>query len=247
MKPCWIIGKWRERIDSGTTTIQILPKSQYCWNLARYDGQPVSKDFLLACLTAWSQYGDANLKELAQKMIKGIQRKDTPDKCIYEWFKSCYLLFQGTEGIEMTHRTIFPPSTCRTISPSVNVWEEKLSDQLEAALFIGALTDKSFAYKRFGMRTVMFIFPQPGGSPQQSFYFSWSVDGTNWKAINMEHAGSMTFEENEKQTSSELKSLLEKKAEILNSLDEKGVYIGDASYAVDFKKASEKFGIRSLP
>jgi len=245
----WSIHKSTDKtlIRQGTANIQIIPKFQYCWNLMRYDEQPVSKNFLLACLTAWSQYGDTNLKEFAQKMIKGIQRRDTPDKSTYEWFKTCYSLFQCTDGIEITPIAAFPPTDCQKISPSVNVWEEKLSNPLEAALFIGALTEKSFAYKRFGMRTVMFIFPQTAASPQQTFCFSWSVDGVNWKAVNMEHANSMTFEDNEKQTTMKLKSLLEKKAEILNALEEKGVYIGDATYAVDFKKAAEKFGIRSLP
>ncbi len=250
----WIIRTSDDKtiLDQGTADIVVLSRTQYCWDLINFDGKPVSRDFLFASLTAWSQSADAKLKELANELMEGVPKTHDRVSRARQWFEQCYAQFQNKENYtEITPiQRQFPPKTCWNIQTPMRVLEKGWGNPLEVSLLIGALMKKASVYERFGLQVVVFILPGPEDAKErQVFLLSWSTDGNNWKALNMAHANTMTFENNIQQATLQLTRLLEEERDILKILDEEGVFIEKERniFALDFPKAAKKFRIRALP
>lgn len=240
----------KTRMKQGISRIQILPKQKYCWNLLRHDNQPVSRDFLLASLTAWSQAADGELKKIALDIIGKTRGAKHGAGA---WMDHCYHLFQGAGPIEVppfSTQKPFPPRECWDIYTPMEVMRAKLGDPLEASLLIGALAKKGRAYKRFGMRLQLLIVPKPGSHSQpQDFYLSWiTSDGTRG-ALDMTLANNISFDENRTHATRKVADLLKDDREIGSSLDGNGVYmdVEKGFFALDFQRAADRYKIRALP
>lgn len=238
-------------LDQGTAKIVVLPKSRYCWNLANFDGSPVSQEFLFAALTAWAQAADANLKQAAQVLAQGVTEKRDRAVRARQWFEQCYAKFQGDAPLEVTpFQKAFPPETCWDAQPPVAMLQEGWGDPLEAALLVGAFTKKAAVQERFGMNVALYILPAAPDAPEQpTFLLGWSLDGKAWQAINMAQANLLPFAENVEQASAALMNALMARPKVREKLAQTGVVIDPehALYAVEFGIASKRFHIRALP
>ena len=143
----------------------------------------------------------------------------------------------------------FPPATCWELAAPAHVLREGWGDPLEAALLIGALTQKAAVYRRFGLQVVLFILPQGEKEPHQQVLLAWTTTDNLWQAVNMAQANTLTFEKNVPQTTAQLQQFLAQTPDLPKSLKTKGLWLDqvNGSFALDFDNAAKQFRIRGLP
>jgi hypothetical protein len=237
----------------GHAEIELLPPQQVEWDLMNVDQGLVSKDFLLASLTAWSLSREGKVEERG-KDLRGRAHMASPD-----WLRLCYeILFQGQSGIKAnkTNGIIFIGSTEKTYpfnkETTLRYPGEIISaghaEPLEAAFLMASIINQA-TDERVPMS--LFVVPQA-----QDFNHPAVLLGTlfptskNWEIIDLRKANFLGFEQNLEQSQQELRQAISQNPQMLQSLKDNGVFMPaevNLPKAISFNRARCKYKTLSLP
>lgn len=220
------------KISSGKGEVQVLPKHMFAWDFAR-PGDTVSDEFLLASLTAWTQWPADSVKKKANELYKMIKGKDRER----QWFKQCYNLLREKQPVLFSEP--FPPQQKKEqeiYTPS-QILNNAQPTPLEAVLFIGALS-KAVA-DRVRVRLTMIVIDRQ--NPE--FILAWQDMNKQWHGFDAAFASMKGFDENERQTTAKLHQLFTDQPDLLEDeqMKERGVFLKPdrETVALDFKLAAE--------
>jgi hypothetical protein len=242
-------------IASDTERIPVISDDYIDWNFKDHEGKDVPADFLLASLTAWSLTPGEVLRSQAKKYAPAPRGQTSPGDFLRQWFSLCYAdLFQGPEVVKVNpYSEPWPPlgrggTGLEKIRHPREILQAKEANSLEAALLVAAL--RNAGLKGIRSRLCLFVLPQADFyTGLKQFILSWSIDSQAWCAIDLTDPNKLNFNENQSACSTKVTNLMRSRGDILAALNEQGVVI-DKSYhifALDFDKASIKYGIGGLP
>jgi hypothetical protein len=225
--------------------IRLLPPHTVKWDLTNIKGEPVSKEFLLASVSAWTRSREGNLVDRAGK-LRNRAGSAPPDRLL----KLCYDdLFQGQSGV-----TIYPTASTYPFKHETalrypgKALADGYAEPLEAALLMAAIMHATAPGR---VPLSLFILPQPKDPKNPAVLLAWlTPSGDAWEAINVTLANKLGFQENLQQSQELLRQALSQRPKILDALSDQGVLFGtDASplTALSFDRAKEKFHIQGLP
>lgn len=238
--------KWSVRDDrgtllkKGTTHIDLLPRSTIAWDLKNADQKPVSQEYLLASLAAWTETPFPSVDELAES----CGGNGAGDGLEPSWLRGCYQrLFASPSPVFFSQRPMrFPESGHQTVLSPPVVLEKRQANQLEAALLLASVG------RLKGPRFRLVGRPQDGDAELKSFLLAWqSAPGADWQAVDLARPPSVDLGDNLREATAELARLRANRPEIFLALDTTGVYL-DRFYAViDFARADHHHHIGRLP
>jgi TIR domain len=236
-------------LDQGTRSIRVQPKNVYKFNLTNATGEPLPKEFLLAELCAWAQANDAAVRKRSE-LLKDFEFRGNPKNLANAWMERCYnSLFSAKSGVRiLPSRGPFPPADSRIISTPDQIMEKSMADPLEGILFFCALSKK--ASQTLGMRMALLITADGSETPNhQRYLLAWSTEPGVWQALDFTRAGALNFIENVKIATGQLYQVIEKKPELLASLDRSGVFLEKqpSLVSIDFPRAAKYYHIKGLP
>jgi hypothetical protein len=227
--------------------ITILPKRVVKWDLTNIDGKAVSKEFLLASLTAWTLSKDEVVVQRAKELRKSVSGGSHE-----KWAEACYknLFPESKRGLEIipTHLTYpFLQQRTRLRSPGEALTNAN-PEPLEAALLMAALIHNATNEE---VSFTLFILPQ-SQPDQPAVLLAWPdpAGGTSWKAVDLRLAGTSKFDENLQQSSELLQRALSSNPSILDFSKNKGVLFGTAATSpnvISFQQAKNDWNIQPLP
>jgi hypothetical protein len=238
-------------LESGNSHIQVRSKSKFLWSLHTPERTQVSKDFILASLAAWALSRNLSVRERSEQILQSVDPSTTPSLFTKNFIEQCYKeIFHGTQKVTITPsaNTLPPADSELSIRTPSQILKRRQADPLEAALLVAALGQVYLKEER-GVSLVLFALPRPEAGPsRQSIFLAWHVGFHEWHAIDMTRVNEMAFADNLPWATEHIKALLSEHT-VLASLKDNGVFYGEDRQivAVDFARAGEKFGIRSLP
>lgn len=241
----------KKRLESGNSHIQVRSKNKFVWNLRTPESAQVSKDFILASLTAWTLSRNLSLRERSEQLLQSLDPSTPPSLFTKNFIERCYNdIFHGAQKVTITpSANMLPPADSElSIRTPSQILKRRQADPLEAALLVAALGQK-YLKERRGVSLVLFAMPRAAALPsRQSILLAWHVGFGNWHAIDMTRVNEMAFADNLSWATEQINALLSEQT-VLESLKDDGVFYRQDRQvvAVDFARAKEKFGIKSLP
>ena len=244
----WIIENDRKEKaykKADVNEIMLLPMHTVKWDLMNPNNKPVSREFLLASLAAWSLSREGTVLQRAER-LRGHPGASSPE----EWFRFCYEdLFGSQSGlvINTTERT-YPFAGEKTVWPPAQILSKGEAEPLEAGLLMAAMARVAIA--TWWARLALFVLPRAEESRGPAVLLGWSLPNSDtWEAIDLREARNLGFKSNLEQSRKLLRQVLDQRPEILRSLKERGVFIGseaNSPSALAFDRAVEQFKIRAL-
>ena len=244
----WVIEndrKEKKYTKADVNEITLLPLHTVKWDLVNPNNKPVSREFLLASLAAWSLSREKKVLDRAEQL-----RRHAGAGSPEQWFKFCYEdLFGGQSGLAINIRErSYPFAGEKTVWPPAQVLSKGEAEPLEAGFLMAAMTRVEAATR--GARLALFVLPRAEGAHDPTVLFGWSLPNSDtWEAIDLREAKKMGFKPNLEQSRKLLRQVLDQRPEILQSLKERGVFIGsepNSPSALAFGRAVEQFKIRAL-
>jgi hypothetical protein len=239
------------RLYSDTRDVTVLPKTTVVWDLHRPDGRPVPPAFLLASLSAWVLTPDPAVDGRAGPLVALVRAEADPRARFRRWLQLGYeSLFDPPAPVSVELEVgSFPPRGRQRIRSPSDTLRRGRASALEAALLLGSMRRAAW---RDGIRGRLALFAVPAAAdvPEgQVFLLGWSDAGRTWRAIEVNQAGRLRFEENEAQASARLAEILARRRQIVEALDASGVFLDPGAHlaALDFWRAAQHHGIRHLP
>jgi hypothetical protein len=258
IKVRWEILNWdtNKPLKGDTPTIELVSKKYVYWNLKDPSEKFLPLDFLLASLSAWALNPDEPTRERSKEFLKEIDPAIDSCESYRRWLKRCYtdLFFSATRLYVRPYLEPWPPTGegqegKQIIRSPMEILDTRDPNSLEALLLISAFREVSC--RIVDSRLALFALPtrDEGKAGVKRFLLSWSIDGKDWFAIDMTNPHTLSFEENETRTTSELKDLLKSSEQILLALNKNGVFIDKERkiLALEFDKAARSYQIAGLP
>ena len=247
---CYLEVHYSIRDDRGdkphpvsTDKIKILPRHKVKWDLANVDHKPVSRDFLLASLSAWSLSREGSVIELAKRLDKS---QWSPE----QWVSLCYRdLFQGQLGLRITPTAnTYPFEEETTLRAPGQILSEGSAEPLEAALLMAAVINAAIPGQ---MPLTLFILPEERSVKNPAILLAWNSPVNDaWEAIDLRLARTLGFQENLQQAKDLPSLVFSKNPQIRESVTRRGVFYGAGASlptVISFDRAVKTFQIRPLP
>ncbi len=231
----WKIFNEDSIILQGTNTIAVSSREEINWDLKKPDGRIVSKEFLVASLTAWIRTPDDSLKNWADRIGDQFE----------EWYSRCY---QELATVMVSSPPEFSMEGRQNIRLPSKVWTDRKADLLEAALLFASLNYQNPSTR--DLELSLFIIHDPVATPVKSSYLlAWRENSTDWTGFDLAEACDMTFGENVVATRSRLLSLLDSTSQISSELRKDGVFVSEdrSVVAINFNQAADFYDIWGLP
>ncbi|MGI9102248.1 MAG: hypothetical protein ACR2IF_07360 [Terriglobales bacterium] len=230
---------------TGLGNIQILPRHRIKWDLSNVERKPVSKDFVLATLSAWPQSREGNIISRATQ----IRQRHTAAASPEQWVKLCYDdLFMGNKAVSVAPTaTSYPFEEETTLRAPGQVLSDGHAEPLEAALLMAAVLRNLIPHQ---VTFSLFVLPGERNPGAPAILVAWTPAGRDSpNAVDLNLAGSTAFSENLQKSSELLKRTLTNDPELLKRLALQGVSFGQGRTsisAIDFERARTKFHIAPL-
>lgn len=250
--PLEVILKIRDHKDNilhqDTRMIEVLQKNILDWDLKSVEGNQISKDFLLASLSAWILISDNETNRLIKKLSMDFETNNQTDTLADQWIFLCYKeLFNIEPVFQITAnlKTLSLKGKQNIGTPS-QVLKKGRGDPLETVLLFSKISFKTF--EKLGIRLLIFMIPKSSDNNQHLF-LSWSKGLSNFKAIDLISNKDTSFEMNIEQSTFILEQFLATHPTIIDKLSNSGVYVSkDRSiFALDFTLATDAYSISALP
>jgi hypothetical protein len=240
----WVARNHEDAKDdrfSNVIVIRLLPTNTVDWDLRSVTDDPVSREFLVASLAAWTLSPPSAVAAKAKTWLDKLDGQDAALRT-EKWFELAWDgLFHGAGALPVDlYPRPFPSSGQEVVRTPGEVLREPPANQLEAALLLATLKLAAALPDRL----VLVAHGAPGQTA--SFLLAWESRG-RWRALDMRHTA-LRFDENERAASSLMAPLAADPA-LLRALNGKGVFLDAARglSALDFRKARDSFYIRALP
>jgi hypothetical protein len=244
---------WTETFDH-----QILPRTRFRFDLSRSDGDPVSKEFLLASLTAWSRLDrQPAVRRFAEELQREIGSGGDPTSLALAWFSRIHAALLSGGGLEIAQNLqLFPPlpnraMEIRTAGDILQLRGSSPADRvepLETILAIASMTRAALG--PMGVSTGLFAIPAaPDGSPLKRLFLGWRDPLVReWSFLELTRSDQESFEENRRRSTVEIEGVLASRASVARALDRSGVFYTDPEgfLAVDFDRAADHYQIANL-
>lgn len=232
-------------LETGTASIELLPKNTLDWDLATPEGKPVSREFLLASLSAWTTSPDSKLKSLATQLLKNVPTSDNASTYASDWFLHCFTELVQSRKIKIGSLNSFPPAKQEAIQTPAQILDAGFADPIEATLLFAALTNT--VARQLDTRTGMIVLE--GGTQPPEVLLAWTSGDNTWRAVDLQHAVASGFEQNRQQSTDRLSALIQAEPRLLESLAQTGVYFAEngTTTALNFDAAKRNFHIQGLP
>ena len=250
LKVTWYVKDGPNLLWQKTTDIPVLPREVVPWGLQSAKGEAISREFLVASLTAWVITPDPAIEERARAILKIAGTE--PDERIRarRFMAAAYEhLFAGPTPVRVSDRALrFPPKTNEPVKTPAGVLKDRRASALEAALLLAA---HRLALDRGDLRARVTLLATPA-SPQdlesKDFLLAWSPDGREWEAVDLRRAGTTAFEANRTAATERARPLLDDPT-LGKALGERGVFVNDKQQviALAFRRAQKAYNIRPLP
>jgi hypothetical protein len=250
LRVTWYVKDGPHLLWQKTTNIPVLPREVVPWGLLSAKGEPVSRELLVASLTAWVITPDPAIDERARAMLKIAGTEPDERVRARRFMAAAYEhLFAGPTPVRVNDRALrFPPRTDEAVKTPAGALKDRRATALEAALLLAA---HRRALDRGDLRARVALLATPV-SPQdlasKDFLLAWSLGGREWEAVDLRRAGTTAFEANRTAATERARPLLDD-ATLGKALVERGVFIDDEHQviALAFRRAEEAYKIRPLP
>jgi len=244
----WLVENDRKEIKytkADLAPITLLPIHTVKWDLLNPAKKPVSREFLLSSLVAWSLSRDGLLLKRVEQ-LKQKTHASSPAK----WLTACYDdLFREPNALSI-HSTAstYPFSGEKIVALPGEILSDGQAEPLEAGLLMAAMVRAELPTRR--TRLTLFILPRADDLPRPSVLLAWSLpDSREWEAIDLTEPKKLDLKSNIEQSQKLLQQTLSQEPQLMASLSLKGVFVGDQAsspMAVSLDRAEEQFRIRPL-
>jgi hypothetical protein len=233
--------------------ITLLPPQQVEWDLKNVDAGSVSKDFLLASLTAWS------LSKEGKVLERGGDLRRRAHTVSPDWLRLCYeILFQGqsstkadkTNGIifiDPTQNT-YPFNVEKTVRYPGEIISVGRAEPLEGAFLMASIINAAATPGHIPMS--LFVLPQAQDINHPAVLLGTPLPNNNWEIIDLRKANFLGFQQNLEQSQQELQQALSQNTQMLQSLQDKGVFMTEEMNlpkAISFNRARVVYRTLGLP
>ncbi len=237
----WYVRDDRDTVlDSGNSELEVLPRSTIAWDLENADEEPVSREYLLASLAAWTGTPDPELDAMAQSCRQAADGFES----VFQ-LRDCYRrLFVEENPVFFSKSPLrFPDDGRQTVLSPPEVLEKRQASQLEAAILLAAVGRQLGPRFRLIGRS-----GAEGGGELKSFLLAMqTTPAADWQAVDLGRAAGSELEENLLAATEELDRLRQHQPQIFQGLENKGVYLDNHFVAIDFRRADHHFEIGRLP
>jgi hypothetical protein len=231
-----------ETVQQNTVRMRILRADTLHWDLIGPGDSPISKDFLLASLAAWTKVLKDNVLALsaACRGEHGSRQAEDPDL----WLPVCYQALHERITVEPAGADFLTLRGRQPISSADEVLASGNASPLEAFLTLAALgrTRNDVLDTSLGLLATK---PESGAP---ALLFIWRRPGSDWQAVSAAD-WSAPFSDNRDASAELLQSLIDVYPGLLSGLDARGLFINEQQtlFAVDFGTAAYQFLIGGLP
>lgn len=235
------------RLDSGTITVQVLPREVVPWGLRSANGQEVPRDFLVASLAAWVYTPERAIEARAREIAARAGPPSDPKQRLHRFMQRTY------EGLFPTNVAVhpdpqpFPPTSHKAVKAPGRALEGHRATALEAALLMAA--HRAALGDTLQGRIVMLAVPASDqAADPKVFLLAWSIEGRDWEAVDLNQADK-PFDANLTAATPRASAVLAARPDVDAALENTGVFVGGDQklVALRFRRAQKHYGIRALP
>ncbi len=248
----WMATQGQDVLKSGTSRIELLPRTIIDWDLRTPEGKQAPPAFLLAWLTAWVETAEKETQLYSQRVQSKVDLSGPVENQAREWMKACYNeLFAGPKRIVVRRLSQpLPGRGKQTIRKAGLLLHDRSSgpDPLEAALLMAGISRKFLS--RAEVDFALFGLPSDQNTGSDNILLlGWRPRGGAWRAVEISPATQLAFAANTERATSRLNALLSANKRLVETLYNEACFVRAESSiaALDLVRAPLKFGIHGLP